>query len=143
MLQPIPYLIFNGNCEEAMRFYERVLDGKLETIVRFADMKMECGGQEIPAAQGQRVAHARLALEGHGLLFGGDCPATMKYEGIRGVNLTISYDTVEQAQRVFAALAEGGNITMPMAPAMWAKAAGMVTDRFGADWIVNGVLNEV
>jgi PhnB protein len=143
MLQPIPYVIFNGNCEEAMRFYERVLDGKLERIVRFADMNMGCsGGQEIPAEQGQRVAHARLELEGHGLLFGGDCPATMKYEGIRGVNLTLSYDTVEQAQRVFAALAEGGNVIMPIAPSMWAKAAGMTTDRFGVDWIINGVLNE-
>jgi PhnB protein len=140
MLQPIPYLAFNGNCEEAMRFYERVLDGKLETIVRFADMSTEC-----PTApeQGHLVAHARLALEGRGLLFGGDCPQMIKYEGIKGVNLTISYDTVEQAQRVFAALAEGGNITMPMAPAMWAKVAGMATDRYGVHWIVNGVLNEV
>jgi PhnB protein len=84
--------------------------------------------------------HARLALDGNGILYGGDCPPDMPYEGIKGVSLTLNYDTVEQAQRVFGALAEGGTVTMAMQPAFWAKAWGMLVDRFGTPWIVNGEL---
>jgi PhnB protein len=64
----------------------------------------------------------------------------MAYEGIKGVALTLNYDTVEQAQRVFGALAEGGTITMAMQPAFWAKTWGMLFDRFGTPWMVNGEL---
>jgi PhnB protein len=139
MQQPIAYLAFNGNCEEAMRFYERVLDGKLELVVRFSDMP---GPAAVPADQAGLVAHARLAVDG-GVFYGGDCPPSYPYEGIKGVNLTLNYDTVERAQQVFAALSDGGKVGMPMKPAMWAKVAGMVTDRFGVPWIVNGILQEV
>jgi PhnB protein len=137
MPQPIPYLSFNGTCAEAMRFYERALDGKLEATVRFADMPCPAG---TPSEQGQLIAHARLVLDGNGLLFAGDCPPGMAYESIKGVALTLNYDTVEQAQRVFGALAEGGTITMAMQPAFWAKTWGMLFDRFGTPWMVNGEL---
>ncbi|MEN3296388.1 MAG: PhnB protein [Burkholderiales bacterium] len=137
MPQPIAYLSFNGNCADAMRFYEQALDGKLETIVRMADMPCPA---EMPSEHGQLIAHARLALDGNGILFAGDCPPFMTYEGIKGVSLTLSYDTVEQAQRVFGALSEGGTVTMPFQPAFWAKSSGMLVDRFGAPWIVNGEL---
>ncbi|GAB3419221.1 VOC family protein [Massilia agilis] len=138
MMQPIPYLVFNGNCAEAMRFYERVLDGKIETTIRMADMPCPSG---TPAGQGDLIAHIRLALDKNGnMLFAGDCPPSMPYEGIKGVSFTLSYDTVEQAQRIFADLSEGGQITMPFAPAFWAQGSGMVTDRFGVPWIVNGAL---
>jgi PhnB protein len=137
MPQPIAYLSFNGNCTEAMRFYERALDGKLEKIIRNADSPW---ASQIPPEHGQRVMHACLALDGNGILYGGDCPPDMPYEGIKGVSLTLNYDTVEQAQRVFGALAEGGTVTMAMQPAFWAKAWGMLVDRFGTPWIVNGEL---
>jgi PhnB protein len=139
MLQPIPYLHFNGNCIQAVRFYEQVLGGKVDLIVRFADMG--CSEPMSPET-GQRIAHARIVLEGGGLLFAGDCPPTMQYGGIEGVSVTLNYDTVEQAQNVFAALSEGGSVTMPMQGMMWAKAAGIVKDRFGVDWIVNGELSQ-
>ena len=135
MPQPIAYLAFNGNCAEAMRFYERVLDGKLEKLIRNADSP--CASQ-IPSEHSELVMHARLVLEGNGILYGGDCPQSMPYEGIKGVSLTLNYDSVEQAQRVFGALSEGGTITMAMQPAFWAKAWGMMVDRFGTPWIING-----
>jgi PhnB protein len=137
MPHPIAYLSFNGTCEEAMRFYERALDGKLEAIVRNGDSPHAC---HMPAEQHQFVMHARLALEGNGVLYGGDCPPMMPYEGIKGMSLTLNYDTVEQAQRVFGALADGGTVTMAMQPAFWAKSWGMLVDRFGTPWIVNGEL---
>lgn len=134
MLQPIPYLFFDGNCLDVMHFYERVLGAKLETVVRYADMDKQC-----PTEQSDRVAHARLAFDGGGMLFAGDCHPSIPYgEGIKGVSLSLDYGTVEQAQKVFAALSDGGKVSMPMQATMWAKAFGMVTDRFGVEWMVNG-----
>jgi PhnB protein len=137
MPQPIAYLSFNGTCEEAMRFYERTLAGKLELLLRMGD-----GPCPMPLTDEQRqlVMHARLALDGNGTLFAGDCPPAMPYEGIKGMSLTLSYDTVEQAQQVFDALSAGGKVSMPMQPAFWAKSWGMLVDRFGTPWIVNGEL---
>src|SRR5437868_1372619 len=123
MLQPIPYLFFNGNCIEVMHFYERVLGAKLEAVFRFADMDKQCSPEHA-----QRIAHARLVLDGGGLLFAGDCHPSIPYgEGIKGVALSLSYDTVEQAKKMFGVLSDGGTVIMPMQGAMWAKAAGIVT----------------
>lgn len=138
MLQPIPYLFFNGNCIDAVGFYERVLGAKTEALVRFADMDQQC-----PTEHSERIAHARLVFEGGGQLYAGDCHQSIPYEGIKAVTLTLNYDTVEQAQKVFAALSDGGQVGMPMQGSMWAKAFGMVTDRFGVDWMVNGELQPI
>lgn len=143
MLQPIPYLSFNGNCEEAMQFYEKVLSGQLAPMVRFSDMPCPSDAPAMDAARGKLVAHARLMLEGGGMLFAGDCPPSMPYEGVKGVSMTISYDTVEQAQQVFGALSEGGTVTMPMKDMFWAHAAGMCLDKYGVSWSVNGALKPV
>ena len=67
-------------------------------------------------------------------------PANMPYEGIKGVSITLSYDTAAEAQKVFDALAAGGKVTMPIQPAFWAKTWGMLVDKFGTPWIVNGEL---
>jgi len=137
MPHAIAYLGFNGNCAEAMRFYERALDGKLEIMMSGADSPMAA---QIPKEAAHRIMHARLALKGGGYLYAGDTPQNMPYEGIKGVSLTLNYDTVAEAQKVFNALADGGKVTMPMQPAFWAKSWGMLVDRFGTPWIVNGEL---
>ncbi|GIL04315.1 MAG: VOC family protein [Betaproteobacteria bacterium] len=137
MPHPIAYLAFDGNCAEAMRFYERALGGKLEILMSGADSPMAA---QIPKEHAHRILHARLALPGGGILFAGDAPAHVPYQGIKGVSLTLNYDTVAEARRVFDALAAGGQVTMPMQPAFWAKAWGMLVDRFGTPWIVNGEL---
>lgn len=141
MQKIIPYLHFNGNCEEAVHFYEKALGAKLERIVRFADMPCP-DGTPMPQEDGKRIAHARMILDGMGTVFAGDCPSSMPYGGIQGITLTLNYDTVEQAQRVFDALSAGGKVEMPMQPAMWAKTFGMLTDRFGAPWMINGEVFE-
>lgn len=137
MLQPIPYLSFNGNCEEAMRFYERALEGKLEKVLRHADTPWAF---DVPEHERQRIVHACLTLDGNGQLYAGDGCSEQPYEGIKGVSLTLNYGSVEQAERVFKALAEGGTITMSMQPSFWAKSWGMLVDRFGTTWIINGEL---
>jgi PhnB protein len=107
MPQPIPYLAFDGNCADAMRFYAKV-------------------------------------LEGNGSLYAGDCPPGMPYQGIHGVSITLNYDAVALAERIFNALAaDGGKVTMAFGPTFWAKGFGMVTDKFGCPWIINGEMIEM
>ena len=137
MPQPIPYLGFNGNCAEAMRFYEAVLDGKLEILMSGADSPMAA---QIPKEFADRILHARLALKGGGYLYAGDAPAQMPYQGIHGVSITLNYNSVAEAQATFDKLAAGGKVTMAMQPTFWAKSFGMLVDKFGTPWIVNGEL---
>jgi PhnB protein len=135
MTQAIAYLGFNGNCADAMRFYERALNGKLEVLMSGADSPMAA---QMPPQFLHRILHARLVLPGGGTLYAGDCPADQPYEGIKGVSIAVDYPTTDEAEAVFAALADGGQVTMPMQPAFWARRWGMLIDRFGTPWIVNG-----
>ena len=137
MPHPIAYLSFNGNCADAMRFYETALESKLQTLLTNGESPM--AAQCTPESH-NHILHACLVLPGGGMLMAGDCPGTMPYEGIKGVSLTLNYDTIAEAERAFKALSEGGKITMPMQPAFWSKAWGMLTDKFGTPWIVNGEL---
>ena len=135
MTQAIAYLAFNGNCADAMRFYEKALGGKLEVLMSGAESPM---ADQMPKEFAHRILHARLALPGGGLLYAGDAPADVPYEGIKGVSITVDYASVAEAEKVFNALAGGGQVTMPMQPAFWAKRWGMLIDKFATPWIVNG-----
>ena len=135
MTQAIAYLAFDGNCADAMRFYERALNGKLEVLMSGADSPMAA---EIPKEFGARIMHARLALPGGGLLYAGDTPANMPYEGIKGVSIAVDYASVVEAERFFAASPACVQTSMPMQPTFWAKRFGMCVDKFGTPWIVNG-----
>jgi PhnB protein len=134
---PIAYLSFDGNCADAMRFYETALGGKLEKLMSGAESP---AAASIPKDTAHRIMHARLVLPDGGMLFAGDCPQHMPYEGIKGVSLTLNYDTTAQAQTIFAALSAGGQVIMAMQSTFWAKTWGMLVDRFGTPWIVNGEL---
>ncbi|AIE85924.1 VOC family protein [Fimbriimonas ginsengisoli] len=137
VLQPIPYLSFNGNCEEAVQFYADVLGGTIRVMMKgseIPDSAMKC------AEFDDKVMNAQIELPGGALLYAGDCPPHVPYEGIKGVNLTLNFDTVEEAESVFNRLAEGGQVFMPFGPTFWAEKFGMATDKYGVGWIVNGVL---
>ena len=135
MTQAIAYLAFDGNCADAMRFYERALGGKLEVLMSGADSPVAA---DIPKEFADRILHARLVLPGGGMLYAGDTPAHLPYEGIKGVSIAIDYASVAEAEKVFAALAAGGQVGMPMQPTFWATRFGMCTDKFGTSWAVNG-----
>ena len=87
---------------------------------------------------GDGIMHACLALPGGARLMAGDQPAHLPYEGIKGAMMALQYDTIDQAQSAFHALSQGGNVTMPLSPTFWTKTFGMVTDKFGVSWAVNG-----
>lgn len=136
MPQPVPYLTFKGNCADAMRFYEKVLGGKIRMMMKTSESPMaaQCG----PEA-GDCIMHADLELEDHSHIYGGDAmPHMPPFNGVQGVSLTLNYDTVAQAESIFNALATGGNVTMPMGPSFWAKKFGMLVDKYGIAWIING-----
>lgn len=128
------YLIFDGNCAEAMRFYESTLGGKLEALMNFGETP---GCDQMPPESRDRIMHARLILDGRPLM-ASDCMPGQPYEGMKGFSLSLAYPTAGEAQRVFDTLAEGGQVTMPLQKMFWAEAFGMVTDRFGTPWMVNG-----
>ena len=128
------YLAFDGTCAEAMRFYERVLAGKLEILMTNGDSPMR---EHTPPEAYGRIMHARLNL-GERILMASDTPLGMPYEGIKGVSLALNYQSTDEAERVFAALGEGGQVTMPLQETFWAGIFGMLVDRYGTPWIVNG-----
>ncbi len=137
-----PYLSFRDNTREAFAFYEKALGAKIEAMMSYADMPMpasaDAGCADGARPSGDGIMHARLALPGGAMLFAGDTPPGMSYEGMKGVMLAVQYDTIDQAHGAFHALSQGGQVTMPLMPAFWAKTFGMVTDRFGVSWAVNG-----
>lgn len=130
-----PYLVFDGTAAQAMPFYQRVLGGQLD-VMTFAQMPGAETDKMSPATAA-RVMHAMLSFDG-GQLMASDTMEGQPYEGMKGFGLTVIKDTGAEAEQVFAALAEGGKVTMPMAPTFWAERFGMCTDRFGTPWMVNG-----
>ncbi len=131
------YLSFDGNCAEAMRFYARVLDARVETLMTYAQapgMAEHCTPRDL-----DRVMHAYLVHPDFAIM-AGDATDGMPYQKLQGISMTLGYATVDKARHVFEALSEGGQVTMPMSEAFWAEAFGAVTDRFGVPWLVNGGL---
>jgi PhnB protein len=127
------YLIFDGTCAQAMRFYERTLGGKLEMMT----LGQSPIAAQTPPGSADRILHARLIM-GDRMLMASDSMAGHPYEGMKGFSLSLIYPTVAEAQRVFNALADGGQVTMALQKTFWAEAFGMLIDRFGTPWMVNG-----
>jgi PhnB protein len=131
-MQFTPYLNFNGDCEAAFRFYERVLGGKIEAMSTHGESPI---AGEVPANWHSRILHARLVV-GEAVLMASDSPPEM-YERPQGLYVSIGVHDVADAERIFHALAEGGRITMPIGKTFWAERFGMLVDRFGIPWRIN------
>lgn len=127
------YLFFDGNCADAMRFYERTLGGKLDLMTH----AQAPTAAQAPPGSGDRIMHARLTIDG-GILMASDSMAGQPYKGMHGFSLALQYPTASDARRLFDALSAGGKVTMPMQNTFWAEAFGMLVDRFGTPWMVNG-----
>ena len=133
MAQFEPYLCFDGNCAEAMRFYERTLGGKIEMMMTFAEAPPEPGQ---PPMQGDGILHASMTLEGHRLM-ASDNPPGMPFEPMKGMTVSLSYKSADEGRKVFDALSAGGQVQMPYGKTFWADGFGMCVDRFGTPWMVN------
>lgn len=127
------YLTFDGTCETAMGFYAEALGGKVLMMLKYKEAPT---GEPVSPAAAERIMHARIELPGGRLLMASDAPAE-HYRTPQGFMVQIGVDRPADAERVFAALAKGGIITMAMAETFWAHRFGMLTDRFGVPWMVN------
>ena len=131
-MQLNPYLNFNGQCEAAFQFYERCLGGKIVIMMTHENTPMS---DRIPADWRGKIMHAHLQL-GENHLMGSDAPPE-HFQKPQGFSVSLQMTDPAEAERVFAALAEGGAVRMPIQKTFWALRFGMLTDRFGTPWIIN------
>ena len=124
------YLNFDGDTREAMTFYQRCLGAEL-SVQTFADAKMEG-----PPGTGDRVLHARLT-SGAATLMASDTMPGMPFTPGNNFAVNIDCSSAEEVDRFFAALGEGGRVTMPLQDTFWGARFGMLVDRFGVAWMFN------
>ncbi|MCR9159637.1 MAG: VOC family protein [Nannocystaceae bacterium] len=131
---PRPYLTFDGQAAEALSFYAEVFGGEMLFSQSFGDSPMK---DDIPPAFRDRLMHATVRLPS-GELMASDTGPWAPFEGpMRSTSLSVPFQDAAAAREAFDALAEGGEITMPLERTFWAEAFGMVTDRFGVRWMIN------
>ncbi|CAI8748786.1 MULTISPECIES: VOC family protein [Pseudomonas] len=128
-----PYLIFNGDCAAAFKFYAQSLQGTLEVMMTFGESPAR---EHVPAEYHNLIIHTRL-LVGDQAIMGSDSTPDRPYAGIHGCSISLNVDSIAEAERVFAALADQGTVQMPLEATFWAARFGMLVDRFGASWMIN------
>jgi PhnB protein len=132
------YLTFNGNCEEAFNFYKSVFGGEFPYLGRFKDMPPQ-PGQSVPQADANKIMHISLPIGNETILMGSDAGGDWGKNIQVGNNFSISLsaDDKTQADNFFKKLLAGGTTKMPMADTFWGSYFGMLTDKFGINWMVS------
>ena len=125
------YLNFGGNCEQAFTFYEQHLGGKVTMLMRHGEQP---GPGQVPPEWNGKVMHARMNLGGTELL-GADIPPD-RFQPIRSAYLSLTVDSIDEAERVYGVLTEGGQIYMKMDETFFATRFAMFRDRFGTSWML-------
>jgi PhnB protein len=129
-----PYLFFDGRCEEAVEFYRKVLCAEVTMLMRFKDSPDRSAPGMVPPGSEDKVMHASLRIgEATVLVSDGRC---MGQPAFKGFSLSLTVADVAEADRLFAALGEGGQVQMPLAETFFAPRFGMVADRFGVGWMI-------
>ena len=126
-----PYLTFEGNCREAMEFYRKILNGEIVTMQTFAEAK-----QDSPEGFKDKIIHAELKAEGVHLMASDGMPG---WKAKPGNMITLNIDLTDslEQEKIFRALSEGGVVTMPLNDTFWGARYGMLTDRYGIQWMLN------
>lgn len=127
-----PYLFFGGNCREALTRYQEIFGGEL-VLLPFSEMPGEEAEQFSEHAD--LIMHGALTFDDH-LLMASDDPSG-SFDRVQGMQVNFVTTDVDDAKRVFEALADGGEVTMPIAETFWSPMFGMCVDRFGTPWMVN------
>ena len=133
-MQVQPYLFFNGRCEEAVAFYRRVLGAEVTMLMRFKDCPEPQQPGKGPPDSGDKVLHLSLRIgETTVLASDGRCSGQPSFQGF-SLSLTVPDDA--EAERLFAALGDGGQVQMPLAKTFFSSRFGMLADRFGVSWMI-------
>jgi PhnB protein len=134
-MQVHPYLFFDGRCEEAIEFYKKALGAEVRTMMRFKDMPDPDQHGMVPPGSGDKIMHASLRIgEAEVMASDGECQGRPVFQGF---SLSLDLSSEAEAEKVFAALADGGKIQMPLGRTFFALRFGMLTDRFGVHWMVH------
>jgi PhnB protein len=129
-----PYLFFNGNCEEAIAFYQRALGAEVTMMMRNKDAPEPPPPGMLPPGSENKVMHATLSIGG-AMIMASDGMNSGTAE-FKGFSLSLAYPTEAEAQRAFNALADGGRVDIPLGKTFWSDCFGMATDRFGVQWML-------
>ena len=127
-----PYLHFDGRCEEAIDFYRRALGAEVTMLMRFKDSPEPTKLGMVPPGSENKVMHASFRI-GDNAIMASDCGPP----SFQGFSLSITLPSEAQADRLFAALADGGQVKMPLEKTFFSPRFGMVADRFGVSWIIH------
>ena len=140
-----PYLNFSDNCEAAFNFYKSVFGGEFVTVMRFKDVPSEelDESHQMSDGEAEKIMHVALPIGQETILMGSDVPEGMGAVTI-GTNFAISLsaDSEAEATALFNKLSAGGQVTMPLDKAFWGDYFGMLTDKFGVQWMVSYAYNQ-
>jgi PhnB protein len=131
-MQVNPYLFYNGNCEAALKFYEKTLGARIEAILTYEGGPDE---MQIPPDYKKKVMHAKISIDGE-VIMASDAPPGHFHQP-QGFSVSLTVEDPADGERRFKALAEGGIVNMAFAKTFWAKGFGMCVDQFGIPWMVN------
>jgi PhnB protein len=128
------YLFFGGRCDEALEFYRTALGAEVDFLMRYKESPEPLPPGRIPPGFENKVMHATFHIGGTTLMASDGCEAGPRFAGF---SLSLAVPTQAEADRAFAALAAGGQVTMPLTKTFWSPCFGMLTDRFGIGWMVS------
>ncbi|KIL46420.1 VOC family protein [Jeotgalibacillus campisalis] len=130
-----PYLVFNGNCLEAVQFYAEVFDAELQPMMRFNDMP-ENPEYKIPEEAKEFIMHTQLGINGTNVMFSDQMPG-MPYTQGNSISLAFVQSNENEIRTYFSRLKETGQVNMELRSSSWSRLYGQVTDRFGVIWQFN------
>ena len=131
-MQVNPYLFYNGNCEAALKFYEKVLGARIDAMLTYEGGPAE---MQIPPDYQKKVMHAKITIDGE-VIMASDAPPG-NFHQPQGFSVSLQVEDPADAERRFKALAEGGSINMPFGKTFFSRGFGMCVDQFGQPWMVN------
>jgi PhnB protein len=129
----VAYVSFDGCCREAFQFYAKLLGGKISAMTTYGETP---AGEHVSKEWRDKIINAHL-IAGDQELMGADSPPEMGNITKGGISISIQTDDEKEAERIFKAFSDDGNVIMPFEPTFWAKKFGMVTDKYGAPWMIN------
>ena len=129
-----PYLFFDGRCEEAIEFYRKTLGAETVMLLRWKDCPEPAQPGMIPPGSENKIMHGRVKIGGSTVLMSdGQCRGKPEFQGF---SLSVTVANNAEAERVFAALGDGGQVQMPLGKTFFSPAFGMLADKFGVSWMV-------
>lgn len=139
MAQINPYLTFNGNCEAAFNFYKSVFGKEYTYLGRFNEMPSDDKNAQLSEVDNNKIMHVSLPISDESILFGSDTSDAFGQITTIGNNISISINasSVNEADKFFNGLSEGGIVKMPMEKTFWGAYFGMFTDQFDINWMIN------